>query len=326
MRNESAGHQAPTTAPESATEIAASILGEIHWTEPTTGFCECPGKKMHGSDDGSKDCAVYLDRVPTVHCFHGSCKSAVDAANKRLRAAILNPTNSPNYVSPKLSAEDREKQATREKNARLQLRASKALPTILKKYRWTSAEMLNDSPVGVRENEADHWRMLLGLFKCDDVIWIGERDSSGRPENAANFRTVTEWLKLEWAPYPFVCPATFKNTSCSRSNENVVERRFVVVESDLLTRDEVGAVFRYLVDCGMKLVAVVDTAGKSLHGWFEFPEDDEVMEDLRLLLPALKCDPKMLTASQPARLPGAMRGERRQKLLFLANEEVEITK
>jgi hypothetical protein len=105
-----------------------------------------------------------------------------------------------------------------------------------------------------------------------------------------------------------------------------VERRFVVVESDLLTRDEVGAVFRYLVDCGLELVAVVDTAGKSLHGWFEYPEDDEVMDELRLLLPALKCDPKMLTASQPARLPGAMRGEKRQKLLFLAEEEAEITK
>jgi hypothetical protein len=103
-----------------------------------------------------------------------------------------------------------------------------------------------------------------------------------------------------------------------------VERRFVVVESDLLSRDEVGAVFRYLIECGLKLVAVVDTAGKSLHGWFEFPEDEEVMNDLRLILPALKCDPKMLTPSQPARLPGAMRDGKRQKLIFLAKEEAKL--
>jgi hypothetical protein len=180
--------------------------------------------------------------------------------------------------------------------------------------------MLTDSPVNVLENQTEHWKLLLGMFETDDVVWIGERESSGKPENAANFRTVTDWLKCEWTPGTFVCPATFKNTSFSRSNENVVERRFVVVESDELTRDEVGAVFCYLVASGMRLKAVVDTAGKSLHGWFVYP-GDEVMSELRLLLAALKCDPKMLTASQPARLPGAMRGEKRQRLMFLANDE-----
>ena len=316
---------ATNTTPRTAAEIAENMLGSIDWISSTMGYCECPGKKMHGSKDGTRDCAVYLDRVPTLSCFHGSCKSAVDAANKRLRAAILNPTNDADFVPRKITHEEREKLVAREKNNRLQLRARKALPTILKKYRWTSAGMLNDSPVNVRENEADHWKLLLAKFEPDDVIWIGERESSGRPENAVNFKTVSEWVKREYAPHTFVCPATFKNTSCSRSNDNVVERRFVIVESDLLTRDEVGAVFRYLIECGMKLVAVVDTAGKSLHGWFEYP-GDEALDELRLLLPALKCDPKMLTASQPARLPGAMRGEKRQKLIFLTAEEVEITK
>ena len=312
------------SAPRTAAEIAASILGAIDWIVPTSGYCECPGKKMHSSKDGAKDCAVYLDRVPTVSCFHGTCKPAIDAANKRLRAAILNPTNDVEYVPRKPSAEERERLATRERNVRLQIRARKALDTILKKFRWTSDEMLAVSPVDVRVNVADHWRLLLSKYDLEDVIWIGERESSGRPEHAVNFRTVAEWLKCEWAPHSFVCPATFKNSSISRSNENVLARRFVVVESDLLTRDEVGAVFRYLVKCGMKLVAVVDTAGKSLHGWFEYP-DDEVLDELRLLLPPLKCDPKMLTASQPARLPGAMRGEKRQKLIFLAKEEAETT-
>jgi hypothetical protein len=213
--------------------------------------------------------------------------------------------------------------AAKEKCARLQLRARKALPTILKKYRWTYDEMLKDSPENVGGNEADHWKLLLGKFKADDAVWIGEREHSGRPENKVNFRTVKDWLEMERASFTFVCSSTFKNNSVSRSNENVLERRFVVIESDLLTRDEVGAVFRYLESCGMKLVAVVDTAGKSLHGWFEYP-DDEKIEELRLILPALKCDPKMLTASQPARLPGAMRGEKRQKLIYLAKKEEVI--
>jgi hypothetical protein len=306
----------PVNATPNAAQIAASVLGEIEWASDVLGYCECPGKKSHTSKDGGKDCVIYLDRVPTVSCFHGSCKTAVDAANKRLRAAILNPTGDAEYQPRKLTVDERERIQVREKNARLQLRARKALPTILKKHRCLYGTMLNESPVNVRDNEADHWKLLLSKFKPDDVVWIGERESSGKPENAVNFRTVVDWLKCEWVPHPFICPATFKNNSSSRSNDMVLERRFVVVESDELTRDEVGAVFRYLIDCGLKLVAVVDTAGKSLHGWFEYP-GDEMMDALRLLLPALKCDPKMLTASQPARLPSAMRGEKRQRLVYL---------
>lgn len=306
---------AVNTTPNAA-QIAAGVLGEIEWASDALGYCDCPGKKSHTSKDGGKDCVLYLDRVPTVSCFHGNCKAAVDAANKRLRAAILNPTGDAEYAPSRLTAEERDRMLVREKNARLQLRARKALPTILKKHRWLYDTMLSESPVNVRDNEADHGKLLLSKFKLDDLVWIGERESSGKPENTLNFRTVADWLKCEWAPHPFICPATFKNNSRSRSNENVLERRFVVVESDELTRDEVGAVFRYLVDGGLKLVAVVDTAGKSLHGWFEYP-GDEMMEALRLLLPALKCDPKMLTASQPARLPSAMRGEKRQRLVYL---------
>lgn len=215
------------------------------------------------------------------------------------------------YEPRRLTAAERERMLVREKNTRFQLRARKALPTILEKYRWSYDTILSESPVNVRTNEADHWKLLLCKFQPDDVVWIGERESSGRPENSVSFRPVTDWLKCGWAPGPFTCPATFKNNICSHSNNNVLERRFVVVESDELTRDEVGAVFRYLIECEMKLIAVVDTAGKSLHGWFIHTGDD-VMEALRLLLPALKCDPKMLTASQPARLPSAMRGEKRQ--------------
>ena len=320
MSNLLSASGAVNTTPDTA-QIVATVLDNIDWIDGTTGYCECPGKHLHSSKDGTKDCRVYLDRVPTVTCFHGSCKAAVDAANKRLRAAIFNSGGVTDFEQHRITPEERERMQARDKNNRLQLRARKALPTILKKYRWVYEQMLSDSPVVLRDNEADHWKLLLKKYGPNDVVWIGERESSGRPENAVNFRTIQEWLKFKSAPHPFICPATFKNNIFSRSNENVLDRKFIVVESDLLTRDQVGAVFRYLVHCDMKLVAVVDTAGKSLHGWFEYPGDEE-MENLRLLLPALKCDPKMLTASQPARLPSAMRGEKRQRLVYLMSEIV----
>jgi hypothetical protein len=104
---------------------------------------------------------------------------------------------------------------------------------------------------------------------------------------------------------------------------DILDRRFLVVESDILKKNEVGAVFRWLREsCGLKLVAVIDTAGKSLHGWFDFVSCEPVLDELRLVLPSLKCDPKLFTASQPVRLPGAERDGNLQRLVYLAKEDV----
>jgi hypothetical protein len=100
-------------------------------------------------------------------------------------------------------------------------------------------------------------------------------------------------------------------------------RRFLVVESDTLAKDQVGAVFKWLRDkVGLDLVAIVDTAGKSLHGWFRYPAHEFEVEELKLVLPALQCDPKLFTPSQPVRLPGALRDGKRQKLVYLAKEVI----
>jgi hypothetical protein len=70
---------------------------------------------------------------------------------------------------------------------------------------------------------------------------------------------------------------------------------------------------------GMNLRAVVDTAGKSLHAWFDYPPAS-IVEDLKIALPELGCDPKLFTASQPVRLPGALRDGKYQKLIYLGKE------
>jgi len=59
----------------------------------------------------------------------------------------------------------------------------------------------------------------------------------------------------------------------------------------------------------------VDTAGKSLHGWFDFPGDG-CIPTLKEHLTALKCDPNMFRPSQPCRLPGALRDGKYQRLIY----------
>jgi hypothetical protein len=303
-------------APKSASEIAAEMLGEIDWISPTEGYCDCPGRNRHSNKSGRRDCAVYLDHVPTLYCVHQSCSTLVAAANKKLRAAIL--SGQP-VERRSMTAEDKTIRRQREENERLRLRAAKSLPQLLEEFAWPYHQIIADSPVAVTGNETEHWKRLLGKFDAADVVWIGDKFDSGKPEHARHFRTASDWLKKSSVPGPFICPVAFKNTSFARSNDNVIARRFLVVESDTLTRDQVGAVFRWLrASCGLQLVAIVDTAGKSLHGWFEFEED--LLDTLKLVLPALQCDPKLFTPSQPVRLPSALRGDKFQKLVYLTKE------
>ena len=200
------------------------------------------------------------------------------------------------------------------------------MPQILSEFEWPYAQIIGQSPVTVTGNEPEHWKLLLQKFQPDDVVWIGDKFDSGRTEHTTHFKTASEWMTCTAPPAPFICPVAFKSTSYARSNDNVVVRRFLVVESDTLNRDEVGAVFRWLREgCELNLVAIVDTGGKSLHAWFEFEED--LLDDLKRVLPACQCDPKLFTASQPVRLPGVLRdgvAGKYQKLVYLSGEVASV--
>src|SRR5436309_3412705 len=70
----------------------------------------------------------------------------------------------------------------------------------------------------------------------------------------------------------FTCGSSFRPGCYDRSNENLSGHRFMVIESDTLARDEVGAVFAYLRRrLHYELHCIIDTAGKPLHAWFEAP-------------------------------------------------------
>lgn len=304
-----------------AQEVVESMVGEVVWVSGIEGYCECPGRTSHTTQNGKKDCKIYLDKVPTLFCFHGSCKSEIETANMKLRQALM--SGELGSKKGRLTAEDKARIQERQKKESIRKRAACSKARILKDYRWTYAEILRDSLVPVPENPAIHWILLLACFHPNDVIWIGDKFHSGKPEHSSHFRTGGDWSKESMAPAQFTCPATFKPGCYGRTNDNIVTRRFLVVESDILGRDEVGAVFKWLKDkVGLNLRAVVDTAGKSLHAWFDYPPEQGV-EELKLVLPELDCDPKLFTASQPVRLPGALRDGKYQKLVFLGKEAAQ---
>src|SRR5205814_6562055 len=68
--------------------VAVELLGELNWSSEARGFCDCPGQHLHTTGDGERDCEVWLDGAPTIHCFHRHCKGIIKAVNRELRSQI----------------------------------------------------------------------------------------------------------------------------------------------------------------------------------------------------------------------------------------------
>jgi hypothetical protein len=68
--------------------IAADLLGAIDWQSEISGFVTCPGKHLHTTGDNARDCRIDFDGVPTVHCFHNSCRGILTGVNHEMRSRI----------------------------------------------------------------------------------------------------------------------------------------------------------------------------------------------------------------------------------------------
>jgi len=283
-----------------------------------SGYVECPGRHLHTSRNADSNCIVYDNGgVPFLHCFHQSCAGALEEANARLSAQAR--AACPVFV-PK-PRETARRTATLDTGDAI---GARILTGVLEEFPWSYNEIVNDPAGIVAESISDQWPHLIALFPDDAVVWIGrDKFDSGKARHQSRFRTSADWLDRGPCGGAYICPNSFKPGSWSRSNPSIEKRNFLVVESDSLNRDQVGAVFRFLEseNVGMRLRAVVDTGGKSLHGWFDYP-GESLAKRLRKLLPALGCDRAMFNPSQPTRLPGAFRIEkgRFQRLIYFPTE------
>ena len=279
---------------------------------PEKAHIRCPGEHLHTTPNGRLDCSVRTSKHgPYLKCFHTSCLGEIADWNHKLNGVSISRWNPGCFSGYGTSVNPLP--VPKWDQARID--------AVIAGYPWTSADIVADSPepqvaMPIKYQAA----CLLSLFDPRDIVWIG-RDiyDSGRPGHRWRFLPAKQWIDRNLRDNQlgaFICPNTFNPFVHSRSIKNVKDQRFLVVESDLLKRDEVGSVFKWMQGKGHRLRAVVDTAGKSLHGWFECPAPN-LLPGLKSDLTALGCDPAMFGKSQPCRLPGALRNGEYQKLLYL---------
>lgn len=318
----------------STTEVVQDLIerahGQIHQLD-AKWYIRCPGSALHTHPSATKDCSVYLHaddgRFPRVvlHCVHDSCEDEVRQAQRQLNDQTESVLRSQGYTIRPLTTDERlarQEAAQREdQKKQLRLMAEKQRPDIIRQYAIGLEEFKASSPIAVPVNPQDGWcPFLQHLFAPTDVLWMGHEMQSGYPIYAANFKREETWLNTHTtAPHPFTTPSTFRPGCFSRRNENVVEGKYLVFESDTLNQTEQLAVGRYLQEkLGLDLRAAVFSGGKSIHFWFRLANHNQ-LEALSPLLVGLGADRKVLRHTQPVRLPGYFRADKQrwQELLWL---------
>jgi hypothetical protein len=219
--------------------IAESVVGTIEWSGEDRGYCRCPGEHLHTGATRRRDCMVLVAGAPTIKCLHSSCSGAVEEANRRLRGEIGKAERGEEWKPDpeelaRIQRLRKERHAAKASKAELVRTADKARARILERYAWPEVDAWEASPLRLDGRPEDDHRLFLGIFPAEAITWIGERHESGKPENARNFRPVSEWRQRPEAPAPLICSGTFKAGSLSRSADNIDGNPFLVVEGDTI--------------------------------------------------------------------------------------------
>ena len=221
---------------------------------------------------------------------------------------------------------------------RLKKQAADALEKIRSDFPWGFDDIWHDSPIRLDHgiDGCEPQVFLQSVFPGDSVIWIGEFYDSNRLGAEKHFRSVNEWLALSHIHGSRTCTATFRKGETCRRNSTALSVPYVVIEADdaigkapetaierELNRIANAALIRWCRDgLGMRLVAIIDTGNKSLHGWFRKPSQ-QCLDELQIIAPALGIDGLIGKPAQPVRLPGFPHQStgRLSRLLWLTGKE-----
>lgn len=297
-------------------QVAEALLGEICWDSPSLGHAECPGASKHTTEGGGP-ARIHIDGAANVHCFHQSCSAVVEEFNRELRRKIWQaeaggPIGTHTVMTPAILA----RQAKRREVDALRPMWEQWFMGVVSAP-LNPHDLFRNSPTDLNDRTTDDRFDLLRLFHPADLIWTGEVHQS----TARNFAEAGNLIRERRVRTHFVSTATFKPGTTRRTKENVLHRRFMVVESDELSLPQQAALL-WALRTEWQLAAVVYSGGKSLHGWFRWQDawnTQEAQLELKARLETYHCDTAGLKASQPFRLPGVLRPDtlKMQSLIYL---------
>ena len=169
-------------------------------------------------------------------------------------------------------------------------------------------------------------RFLQSAFAPTEVVCICEQVEDGKPMTSGSFLPIEDWIarfddpesilfRSDRTDGVFVRINPFRPSLYSGSDNDVSAYRHVLVEFDDKPKAEQE---RLLRSSGLPISVLIDSGGKSIHAWVRVDAPSRKEWDARrdLIYSSIPgVDPKNKNPSRFSRLPGAWRGDQKQKLL-----------
>lgn len=189
------------------------------------------------------------------------------------------------------------------------------------------ADLWEESPVRFDDDQPRAAVVLPIMFPGDPLLCVGSKSDfftdplSSFIERAHNLEQIV----------PSPMKAKFGRTQAGHLSQHSLEatgpRRFVVVEGDKIDgepipKDTQAAVLHHLAERA-PLALVVDSGGKSLHGWFFCQgADADKLKRFFAYAVSLGADEGLWTRSQFARMPDGTRNNGKRQSIIYFNPEV----
>ncbi len=318
------------------------------------GYAPCPGRALHTKQGGKRDFRVILEGAPTGYCFHEKCLDEVAAFNKALRRAVWWEEHgearhgvgaAESYQKAREWGVAPEPQGQIESRPKLDLAEifehTRGVPPIDEDY------LRRRSPVGVESlgsgeflnalyNEGERVLIFTDQRTQGDFIWWRGRGgfrlsqtqgvkavASALPTGAAEgVWFLVQPVRGDWAINANSVKAGGEAKYSRRSEGNVTGWRYFVLESDELPMAEW---LKVAANMRMPIAAIYTSGKRSVHVLLKVEHSGKAQWDatrnvIRQLVCPLGADPAALSAVRLSRLPGCLRGDKMQKLLYLDPE------
>jgi RecA-family ATPase len=182
------------------------------------------------------------------------------------------------------------------------------------------------APVPASHDASEFQRFLQSAFAPTEVVCICEQVEDGKPMTSGSFLPIEDWIarfddpesilfRSDRTDGVFVRINPFRPSLYSGSDNDVSAYRHVLVEFDDKPKAEQEQLLR---SSGLPISVLIDSGGKSIHAWVRVDAPSRKEWDARrdLIYSSIPgIDPKNKNPSRFSRLPGAWRGDQKQKLL-----------
>lgn len=251
-------------------------------------------------------------------------------------------------MTPEQTATEIESRMTRHPNSRTEIADAVAKAFAGVSMIWSQSSSFSKAPTWPAPNleqleaVAASGLGLVDLWEASPIRWddntprtselLGRLFGGGDPwvcfGSTSDFTTERLSKIIKPQQYPQIVPSPmvskYGTTQDGRQSQHTLDntgsRRFLVLEFDGIDRDTQAAVLLHLAECA-PLAMVVDSGGKSLHGWFfcEGKTDEQLRPFFRMAC-GLGADPALWNRSQFVRMPDGRRDNGNRQFVLFFNE------